>query len=201
MLLYPATTVRRIKEAKRLGINATINSIDFTGIMERTYRLISSESRQIEDSLKHRPLVDLYKTNGTFIGDYTVNVDREEIDIFTEPEIASIGMKEEEAAKKHDILVGYYRYQDTAIGEAMMVKDYFAKIIVDRDGYRILGAHIAGPEASILIQEIVTLMYTDARPAIPIFRGMHIHPALPEVVEKAFFNLREPEAPHNHHEH
>ncbi len=81
---------------------------------------------------------------------------------------------------KHDILVGYYRYQDTAMGEAMTVKDYFAKVIVDRDGYRILGAHIIGPEASILIQEIVTLMYTGARSAIPIFRGMHIHPPCPK---------------------
>ncbi len=80
MLLYPAITARRIKEAKRLGINATINSIDFTGIMERTHRSISSESRQIEESLKHHPLVDLYKINGTFVGDYTVDVGEEEIE-------------------------------------------------------------------------------------------------------------------------
>jgi len=112
-------------------------------------------------------------------------------------------MKEEEASKKYDILVGYYRYQDTAKGEAMMVKEYFAKVIVDRETLRILGAHIVGPEASILIQEIVNLMYTHDGTAIPIFRGMHIHPALSEVVERAFYNLREPEAwrhPH-YHEH
>ena len=123
--------------------------------------------------------------------------------VFTEPEIASVGMKEEEASKKYDILVGYYRYQDTAKGEAMMVKEYFAKVIVDRETLRILGAHIVGPEASILIQEIVNLMYTHDGTAIPIFRGMHIHPALSEVVERAFYNLREPEAwrhPH-YHEH
>lgn len=120
--------------------------------------------------------------------------------IFTYPEIASVGMIEHEAREKHDILIGYYRYQDTAKGEAMLVKDYFVKVIVEKDTYRILGAHIIGPHASILIQEIVNLMYTQDQSAIPIFRGMHIHPALSEVIERAFYNLREPESwyTHNH---
>jgi mycothione reductase len=80
--------------------------------------------------------------------------------IFTEPQVAHVGMKEEEARKKYDILIGDYKYQDTAMGEAMRVKDYFVKVIVDRDTYRILGATIVGPEASVLIQEIINLMYT-----------------------------------------
>ena len=124
--------------------------------------------------------------------------------IFTYPEIASVGMKQEEAMQKHDILVGYYPYEQTAKGEAMAVKDYFVKVIVEKDTYRILGAHIIGPHASILIQEIINLMYTKDQSAIPIFEGMHIHPALSEVVERAFFSLQEPEAwihPHHHHHH
>ncbi len=121
--------------------------------------------------------------------------------IFTYPEVASVGMREEEAAKKHDILVGYYRYEDTAKGEAMAVKDYFVKVIVERDTMRILGAHIIGPHASILIQEVVNLMYTDDGTATPIYRGMHIHPALTEVVERAFYNLAPPEVWRHHHEH
>ena len=112
--------------------------------------------------------------------------------IFTEPEVASVGMKEEEAAKKHDILVGIATYSETAKGEAMMAPDsYFVKVILDRETMRILGAHIIGPEASILIQEIVNLMYADGT-AEPIYRGMHIHPALSEVVERAFYHLHEP---------
>jgi dihydrolipoamide dehydrogenase len=111
--------------------------------------------------------------------------------IFTYPEVASVGMKEEEARKKHDIMVGYYLYEHTAKGEAMEAKDYFVKVILEKGSYRILGAHIIGPEASILIQEIVNLMYTDDGSAMPIYRGMHIHPALSEVVERAFYNLEE----------
>ncbi|PLJ77541.1 MAG: dihydrolipoyl dehydrogenase [Thermofilum sp. NZ13] len=118
--------------------------------------------------------------------------------VFTEPEVASVGMREEEAREKYDILVGYATYDETAKGEAMMVSDYFVKVILDKDTRRILGAHIVGPEASILIQEIVNLMYTDDQTAEPIYRGMHIHPALSEVVERAFFHLHEPEEWHRH---
>ena len=90
------------------------------------------------------------------------------------------------------MIVWYQKYENTAKGDAMKVKDYFVKVIVEKKTYRILGAHIIGPHASILIQEIINLMYTPEQSAIPIFRGMHIHPALPEVVERAFYNLQEP---------
>ncbi|MEM0093869.1 MAG: dihydrolipoyl dehydrogenase [Thermofilum sp.] len=122
--------------------------------------------------------------------------------VFTEPEVASVGMKEEEAVKKHDILVGIAAYGETAKGEAMMAEDYFVKVILERESLRILGAHIIGPEASILIQEIVNLMYSHGT-AEPIYRGMHIHPALSEVVERAFYHLHEPEdwKRHIHHAH
>ncbi len=110
--------------------------------------------------------------------------------IFTEPQVASVGMKEEEARKKHDILVGYYKYEDTAMGQAMRLKDHFVKVIVDRETYRILGATMVGPEASILIQEVINLMYTRDQ-AGAMYRAMHIHPAMSEVVQRAFYNLRE----------
>jgi mycothione reductase len=112
--------------------------------------------------------------------------------VFTHPEIAAVGLREKEAideAGSEAILIGFQRYEDTARGEAMGLKDFFVKVIVERGSRRILGAHIIGPHASILIQEIVNLMYTQERSMDPIFSGMHIHPALPEVVERAFYNL------------
>ncbi len=111
--------------------------------------------------------------------------------IFTHPQVAGVGMKEEEARKKHDILVGEYRYENTAMGEAMRLKDYFVKVIVDKDTYQILGATIVGPQASVLIQEIINLMYTREQ-AGAMYRAMHIHPAMNEVVQRAFYNLHEP---------
>jgi dihydrolipoamide dehydrogenase len=105
--------------------------------------------------------------------------------VFIYPEIASVGQGEKAAIKKYGqdkVLIGIHRYQDTAKGEAMNVKDYFVKVIVENGTMKILGAHIIGPYASVLIQEIINLMYTPEQSAKPIIQGMHIHPALNEVV-------------------
>jgi dihydrolipoamide dehydrogenase len=133
-----------------------------------------------------------------------VNYDAVPHAVFTYPEIASVGLKEKDAIKKHgkeDVLIGIQRYEDTAKGQAMNVKDYFVKVIVGRNTNKILGAHIVGPYASVLIQEIVNLMYTPERSAKPIVDGMHIHPALNEVVERAFRSLMPPEQYHHVLEH
>lgn len=71
------------------------------------------------------------------------------------------------------------------------------KVILEKSTDRILGAHIIGQYASILIQEIINLMYVPDQNASPITHGMHIHPALSEVVERAFYSLMPPE--HYHH--
>ena len=104
-------------------------------------------------------------------------------------------MKEKEAVEKYgeeNVLIGFQLYEDIAKGEAMDVMDYFVKVIVEKDSSSILGAHIIGPYASILIHEIIPLMYTPGQSATPIIYGMHIHPALSEVVERAFQSLMEP---------
>jgi dihydrolipoamide dehydrogenase len=120
--------------------------------------------------------------------------------IFTYPEIASVGLKEKEAIDRYGedkILIGFHRYEDTAKGEAMNLKDYFVKVLLEKETMKILGAHIIGPSASVLIQEIINLMYTPDQSALPIIRGMHIHPALTEVVERAFGGLMEPDQYHH----
>ncbi len=120
--------------------------------------------------------------------------------VFSYPEIASAGLKEKEAIKEYGedgVLIGFRKYEDTAKGRAMDVKDCFVKVILEKNTDRILGAHIIGPYASILIQEIINLMYVPGQRADPVTHGMHIHPSLSEVVEKAFFSLMPPA--HYHH--
>ncbi|VVB86455.1 Dihydrolipoyl dehydrogenase [uncultured archaeon] len=115
--------------------------------------------------------------------------------IFSHPEIAAVGLKEKEAIEKYgekNVLIGFERYEDTARGEAMEVKDFFVKVIVEAGTNKILGAHIIGPHASVLIQEIVNLMYTIEQSATTVRQGMHIHPALSEVVGRAFDSLMSP---------
>ncbi len=114
--------------------------------------------------------------------------------VFTHPQVASVGLKEDEVRMlRKEFLVGFALYKDTAMGAAMGMPNGFVKVIVEHETGRILGAHIVGPEASILIQEIVNAMNTEDRSYSPIIRAMHIHPALCEVVQNAFQNLRHPE--------
>jgi mycothione reductase len=113
--------------------------------------------------------------------------------VFSYPEIASVGLTEEQAAKlmgKHEILVGKAMYTDVARGDAMMETEGFTKAVVHRKSGKILGYHIIGPQASILIQEVVNAMAADGN-VWSIAKGIHIHPALSEVVLKAIGKLEE----------
>jgi len=113
--------------------------------------------------------------------------------VFSYPEIASVGLTEEQAVKmmgRREVLVGKALYADVARGDAMMEAEGFTKAIVHGKSGKILGYHIIGPQASILIQEVVNAMSSDGN-IWSVAKGMHIHPALPEVVLKAFGKLEQ----------
>ena len=115
--------------------------------------------------------------------------------VFTWPEIASVGLTEEEAVKaigRDQVLVGKAMYTDVARGQAMLETEGFTKAVVHRKTGKILGYHIIGPQASILIQEVVNAMASDGN-IWSVAKGIHIHPALSEVVLKAFGKLEEQE--------
>ncbi len=110
--------------------------------------------------------------------------------VFTYPQIAGVGLTEEEARKNHQILVGKVKYLDVAKGEAMVELDGFSKAIVNKEDGKILGFHIIGPYAPILIQEVVNAMALGGQLGF-IGQGMHIHPALPELILRTLGNLKE----------
>ncbi len=135
--------------------------------------------------------------------------------IFTYPQIAHVGMTEEEAISKgHKIYRAIKKYNSVAKGFAMGLdkKNFFFKLIVD-ESYRILGAHAIGPHAALLIQQIVYLMNAgftctseemdissklpkaantcpEAGSFMPIYKSMVIHPSLNEVAGWALGNLQ-----------
>jgi dihydrolipoamide dehydrogenase len=111
--------------------------------------------------------------------------------VYSHPQIASVGLGEEKAKREHKILIGRARYFDVAKGEAMMEEKGFAKVIVEKDTERILGFHIIGPYAPTLIQEVINAMASGGY-INQINAGMHIHPALPELILKTLGNLEEP---------
>ncbi len=112
--------------------------------------------------------------------------------VFSNPQIAQVGLTAREAIEQgFNILIGTYQFKDVAMGEAMGSPKGLVKIVVNKQDGRILGAQIVGPEASILIQEIVNVMNCRHSSVHNILKALHIHPALPEVVQRACANLHE----------
>lgn len=87
---------------------------------------------------------------------------------YTYPQVSSIGLieeiaKEQAKEKGWDIRVGYHHYSSTAKGYAMGFEpgdkeDGFIKVIIDANSKYILGVHIIGAEASILLQPYASLL-------------------------------------------
>ena len=112
--------------------------------------------------------------------------------VYSHPQIASVGLTELKARESHNILIGRTNYFDIAKGEAMMEKEGFAKAIIEKDTNKILGYHIIGPYAPELIQEVVNAM-TSGGGMAELGQGIHIHPALSELVQYTLSSLKEPE--------
>ena len=109
--------------------------------------------------------------------------------IFASPQVASVGFTEREAGEAGvPFVANTYNYYDTAYGSSIEDKDGFVKALAHRDTREILGCHIIGSEASMLIQEVANAMRvrmtTDA-----ITQAIYVHPALPAVVQRAFGGL------------
>ena len=105
--------------------------------------------------------------------------------VFGSPEVAGVGATEDELrAADREYATNTYRFDETARGDAMGA-DGFVKVLIDLEG-EILGCHIVGPDASTLIQEVVTAMTAGSGTVRDIRESIHVHPALPEVVQRAF---------------
>lgn len=109
--------------------------------------------------------------------------------VFTHPQIASVGLTEDEAREQYDdIVTAVQPYGSVAYGWAMEDEDGFCKLVARRDG-TLVGAHIIGAEASILIQPLVQAMATGLSAQRMARCQYWIHPALTELVENALLAL------------
>lgn len=110
--------------------------------------------------------------------------------IFTHPQIATVGLTEAEAREQgYDITVKVQNYGDVAYGWAMEDKDGICKLIADKATGKLLGAHYYGPQASTLIQQLITVMAYDIDVRDFAQNQYWIHPALPELTENALLGL------------
>lgn len=109
--------------------------------------------------------------------------------IYTYPEMASVGLSEEEAKNKgYDVKVG--KFPLSASGRALTMGgiDGMAKIVVDAQTDEILGVHIISPEASSLIAE-ATLAIELMATAEDLDLTIHPHPTISEILMEAAANV------------
>ena len=110
--------------------------------------------------------------------------------IFTSPQIATVGLTEQQAIDAgYDVTCKIQNYGDVAYGWAMEDSTSIVKLIADRRTARLLGAHYMGPQASTLIQQMITVMAFDLDLREVARHQYWIHPALGEVTENALLGL------------
>ncbi len=108
--------------------------------------------------------------------------------VFTSPQIAGVGETEQELEESGvDYRKSVYNYADTGMGMALKERHGFVKVMASKNG-EILGVHIMGPEASTLIHEVLPVMRDNGN-VKDVQDTIHIHPALNEVVGRAFDNV------------
>ncbi|MGD0407261.1 MAG: FAD-dependent oxidoreductase, partial [Candidatus Bathyarchaeia archaeon] len=74
MLIYPADVAATLKDAEKLGIHATIDSVDFNNIMTRMHTLVNHDSGHQARAVEATPNLTWFKETGEFISDYTMQV-------------------------------------------------------------------------------------------------------------------------------
>ncbi len=105
--------------------------------------------------------------------------------IYTDPEIASVGLSETDAkAKGIEVKVGKFNFAGNGRAIATDATDGFAKIIACKQTDRILGAQIISKQASELIASIVGHMEYGGS-AEDLARTVHAHPTVSEAIKEA----------------
>jgi mycothione reductase len=112
--------------------------------------------------------------------------------IFSSPQISGVGFTEQQLKeeKKIDYHKSIYPYIGTAMGQALEDRDGFAKFLVNKKDRKILGCHIIGTDASILIHEVIVAMKAGNGTIDNILKSVHIHPALSEVISRAAYQIK-----------
>lgn len=105
--------------------------------------------------------------------------------IFSNPEIAAVGISEEEAkAQEIDVITGEFPFTANGKAVSMNQTDGVVKIVGRKDTHEIIGAQIFGPDASVMIAELA-LALQKKMSFEDIAHTIHTHPTLPEATMEA----------------
>ncbi len=121
--------------------------------------------------------------------------------VYTYPTVGSVGLTEAKVKSRGlSYLVGFARYSDVAKGHAMDDDYGLVKMLVEKGSMQILGAHIAGKQADLLVQQVTYIMNAEDGSYRPMGRSQVIHPSLSEVLIKALNHLHDRSVPPHSHD-
>jgi dihydrolipoamide dehydrogenase len=121
-----------------------------------------------------------------------VNYDAIPAVIYTWPEVAGVGLTEEQAKSREiPYRVGIYPFAGCGRARCMGITEGFVKIIAHGNTDRVLGVHIIGPRAAEMIAECVLALEFGAS-SEDIARTVHGHPTLAEALQEAAMAVQKP---------
>jgi mycothione reductase len=148
------------------------------------------------DLASRHPLKHIANAEARAIARHLLGADKHPVDydgvpnaVFSAPQVASVGLTERDAVRQgRPYMTARRQYADTAYGWAIGDTDSFVKLLADPHTRLLLGAHIMGPQASLLIQPLVQGMKY-GQTVDDMAGTIYIHPALTEVVEQALLEF------------
>ena len=184
----------RIPDLEILNIKATdIETEDGYIITDDFMRTSVSHIWALGDVTNPNQLKHVANAEAKIVSHNIVNSNLKKIDldpiphaIFSSPQIASVGHTQQFLDRnKVDYVMVTEEFSNVAYGWAMEDTTGFCKIIADPSSGRLLGAHIIGPQASILIHQLIQGMKFNQTVSDLAQGFLYVHPALSEVVENA----------------
>jgi dihydrolipoamide dehydrogenase len=105
--------------------------------------------------------------------------------IFTAPEMASVGLLEDEARERgHEVAVGQFPFAASGRAMSLLETEGFVKVVSDANTDVVLGVQMVGPEVTELVAEAALAIEMGAT-AEDVARTIHAHPTLPEAFMEA----------------
>ncbi len=139
---------------------------DVSGRMQLAHAATSQAMYAVEHALKDEEKIEEVVIPGV---------------IFTSPEVALVGITEDEAKKLGlNVNVGKFHFKPLGKAQAANETEGFVKILADKETDRILGAQCAGPHATDLISEMVIAVREELT-AEELGNTVHAHPTFAEI--------------------
>ncbi len=159
----------KVNEYMETSVEGIYAPGDINGRIMLAHSAFSMGEVAAENAMGHAKKVDLKSTPSV---------------VYTLPEIASVGLTEDEARERYDIKVGRFNFGANGRALAASANEGFVKVIMDTKYHEILGVHIAGPSASEIINEAAAFIQAELT-IDDVLDIIHGHPTFSEVLYEA----------------